>query len=57
MTVEDIPVSLQINSLMRKIVKIVSVSKTNKHWGENDLEFLIRIESINRLEQNYLKYA
>lgn len=57
MTVEDILVSLQKNSLMRKIVKIVSVSKTNKHWGENDLEFLIRIESINRLEQNYLKYA
>lgn len=42
---------------MRKIIKIVNVSKTYKHWGENDLEFLIGIESINRLEQNYLKYA
>lgn len=42
---------------MGKIVKIVSVSKTNKHWGEKDLKVLIGIESINRLEQNYLKYA
>lgn len=40
---------------MRKVNKIVNVSKIFKHGG-NILEFLIGIESIHLLEQHYLRY-